>query len=75
MWKDVKSEEKAFIRLFVRKITRLSTMYTGIVLTTITMDVVSNQVPQFIARKTNVTFHRHLPYPFFVDVQVNLQNP
>lgn len=70
LWNDVKSEEKVHVRIFVRKVTKLSVCYSGIILTTITLYVLSSQLPQWTNDKTNITIHRVLPYPFYVDVQV-----
>lgn len=70
MWTGVKSEEKVHVRLFVRKVSRLSVCYSGIILTTITLYVLSSQLPQWTVEKSNVTVHRVLPYPFYFDVQV-----
>ncbi|NP_001177592.1 odorant receptor 236 [Nasonia vitripennis] len=69
LWERVRSEEKVHVRLFVRKVSKLSVCYSGIILTTITLYVLSSQLPQLTAAATNETVHRVLPYPFYVDVQ------
>ncbi|XP_058796288.1 odorant receptor Or2-like [Phymastichus coffea] len=69
LWRGVASEEKAHVRGFVRKVSRLSCCYSGIILTTITLYVLSSQLPQLTAEAVNGTIRRALPYPFYVDVQ------
>lgn len=69
LWQQVRSEEKVHVRLFVRKVSKMSVCYSGIILTTITLYVLSSQLPQWTVAATNETVHRVLPYPFYVDVQ------
>nr|ANG59311.1 odorant receptor Or1 [Chouioia cunea]QGW50331.1 odorant receptor 1 [Chouioia cunea] len=69
LWKGVESEEKVHVRKFVRKVSKLSCCYSGIILTTITLYVLSSQLPQLTAESSNETLHRVLPYPFYFDVQ------
>lgn len=57
------------VRLFVRKARKLGIMYSGIILTTITLYVLSNQLPQMLREETNDTAPRYLPYPWLFDVQ------
>ncbi|XP_014214587.1 uncharacterized protein LOC106643823 [Copidosoma floridanum] len=73
LWRGVTSEEKIHVRRFVRKASRLSVCYSGIILTTITLYVLSSQLPQWTAGSSNATVHRVLPYPFYVDVQSSPQ--
>ncbi|XP_014235093.1 odorant receptor Or2-like [Trichogramma pretiosum] len=69
LWTRVESHEKVHVRGFVRKVSKLSCCYSGIILTTITLYVLSSQLPQLTATSSNETVHRVLPYPFYFDVQ------